>query len=71
MFGAISGIPAVIYGHSALKKLENLPEVGKNKRIIIAGLVLGYIGIIMTALVIFEIFLMGYHISEAKKGLKF
>ena len=48
MFGFISGIPAVICGHISLSKLKREPNRYKGKRLATAGVVLGYIGILLT-----------------------
>ncbi|NNJ85777.1 MAG: DUF4339 domain-containing protein [Akkermansiaceae bacterium] len=51
-FGALLGIPAVICGHMSLKKINNSPTPIQGKGMAIAGLVTGYIGILMSLCVI-------------------
>jgi hypothetical protein len=51
MFGILSSVPAIILGHISLsiyKKKTNL----QGKRIAIGGIVLGYIGILITVLIL-------------------
>ena len=52
MFGALSGIPAVICGHMALSRIKGDTSAIKNKRLALGGLFTGYIGIAMTILMI-------------------
>ena len=49
IFGIISGIPAVIYGHKALSKYKRDPKTYvTGKRIALSGLILGYTGIVLS-----------------------
>ena len=47
-FVAILGIPAVICGHLALTQIRNSPVPMGGRGMAIAGLVLGYLGIVIT-----------------------
>jgi len=51
--GIITGIPTIIWGHQALsKKNRNLYSV-VDRRIIIGGMILGYLGIALSAYIIY------------------
>ncbi len=56
MLGAISAIPAVIFGHVALMKLRSEPEKYTGKKLAIAGLILGYSGIIFSIFFVLLLF---------------
>jgi predicted small integral membrane protein len=58
MLGIFSAIPAVICGHISLSKLKREPTkyTNKDKRIVIAGLILGYLGIIIS--IIFAVIML-------------
>jgi hypothetical protein len=58
MFGFISGIPAVICGHISLSKLKREPNRYKGKRLATAGVVLGYIGILLTIMLALALLLI-------------
>jgi len=46
--GALPGIPAVICGHMAISAIRNAPVPMAGRGMAIAGLVLGYLGILFT-----------------------
>ncbi|CAN5145821.1 hypothetical protein BH23VER1_BH23VER1_32970 [soil metagenome] len=48
--GALTGIPAVILGHMAMKLYRTEPEIHEGRGLAVAGLVLGYISIALTVL---------------------
>lgn len=52
--GAVTGIPAVLMGHRELSKYRKNTKVylDADRRIIIGGMILGYIGIILTSYLI-------------------
>ncbi len=53
MFGILSGIPAVICGHISLSKFRRNPRrYITGKRLAVAGLFLGYTGIVMTIVLV-------------------
>ncbi|MFK7909262.1 MAG: GYF domain-containing protein [Akkermansiaceae bacterium] len=57
MYGGLCGLPAVICGHISLKKINNSPVPVQGKGMAIAGLVCGYLGILMSiGMVIFFVF---------------
>jgi hypothetical protein len=60
-FGGIFGIPAVICGHLALSKIQQCPVPMTGRGMAIAGLVMGYLGILfsLAALVIIFIAMIG------------
>jgi hypothetical protein len=47
MFGIIASVPAIILGHISLSKYKVNPKY-KGKKIAIAGIILGYLGIAIT-----------------------
>lgn len=47
-FGGILGIPAVICGHMAMSQISNSPVPVAGRGMAIAGLILGYLGILTT-----------------------
>lgn len=49
--GILTGIPAVIFGHKALKEIDRSGGTQSGKPLAIIGLVLGYMGIVGTLLV--------------------
>ncbi len=51
-FGGLFGLPAVICGHMSLKKINTSPTLIQGKGMAIAGLVTGYIGILMSLCVV-------------------
>ena len=55
--GAFTGIPAVIMGHRALSKHRNNATIYSNtdRRVILGGIILGYIGITITIYLIIMI----------------
>lgn len=52
MCGIVTGIVAVICGHMSLKKINTSPTPFAGKGMAIAGLVMGYLSILISALVI-------------------
>lgn len=58
IFGILSGIPAVICGHISLSRLKREPNKYKGRRLAIAGVVLGYIGILLTIMLALAFFLI-------------
>ena len=48
--GAITGVPAVIMGHRELSKHKKKSKIysSSHRRIIIGGMILGYLGIMLT-----------------------
>lgn len=48
VYGALLGIPAVICGHLSIKKINDSPVPVQGKGMAIAGLITGYIGILMS-----------------------
>jgi hypothetical protein len=58
--GILTGIPAVIFGHKALREIDRSGGTQGGKPLAIIGLVLGYIGIVGTVLLcLFLIFVVG------------
>ena len=51
IFGIISSVPAIILGHISLSKYKRNPKY-QGKRIAVAGIVLGYIGILITVFIL-------------------
>jgi hypothetical protein len=53
--GAVTGIPAVFMGHRELSKYRKNTKIylDADRRIIIGGMILGYIGIILSSYLIF------------------
>jgi hypothetical protein len=51
MFGILSSVPAIILGHVSLSKYKRYPKL-QGKRIAVAGVVLGYIGILITVFIL-------------------
>jgi len=47
MFGIITAVPAIILGHISLSKYKKNPDY-KGRKIAIAGIILGYLGILVT-----------------------
>lgn len=58
MFGVLSGVPAVICGHISLSKIKTDPISYAGKRLAIAGITLGYIGILLTIGLILALFMI-------------
>jgi hypothetical protein len=60
-FGGIMGVPAVICGHLAISKIQQSPIPMSGRGSAIAGLVMGYLGILfsLAALVIIFIAMVG------------
>lgn len=54
--GLLAGIPAVIYGHMLLSKM-NKDSLLPGRGMVIAGLILGYLGIAWSILIIIPIIL--------------
>ena len=52
VFGPLTGIPAVITGHIALSKIKKSGGIIHGRGMAIAGLILGYISIVLTLLLI-------------------
>ncbi len=50
MLGAITGLPAVIIGHSILARIKREPDtyLAIDKKLAYGGLFLGYLGVVMT-----------------------
>ena len=61
MLGAFTAIPAVICGHIALSKLKWEQNINTYKRIALAGVILGYIGIIITVVITLGILMFFYN----------
>lgn len=58
--GILTGIPAVLFGHKALREIDRSGGTQSGKPLAIIGLVLGYMGIVGTLLVcFFLIFVFG------------
>ena len=69
MFGVITSIPAIILGHISLSKYKkNLHFDGK--KIAIAGIVLGYLGIIVTVFIILRLVGIYFGYQSSHEGLK-
>ena len=56
-FGGLTGIPAVICGHLALSKIPQSPVPISGRGMAIAGLVMGYLGILFSLAVVVIIFI--------------
>ena len=54
MFGIIASIPAIILGHISLAKYNKKLQC-EEKKIAIAGIALGYLGIIITICVVLRL----------------
>lgn len=64
--GILTGIPAVIFGHKALKEIDRSGGTQSGKPLAIIGLVLGYMGIVGTLLVcLFLVFVVGIFTTAA------
>lgn len=50
LFGILAGIPAIILGHMARRQIRQTGEQGDGMAL--AGLILGYIGLVVTVLVV-------------------
>ncbi len=46
--GIITGLPAIVCGHIALSRLKQPSNINTGKRLILVGLVLGYLSILFT-----------------------
>jgi hypothetical protein len=58
--GILTGIPAVIFGHRALRQIDGSAGTQGGKPLAIIGLVLGYMGIVGTlAVCLFFVFVIG------------
>ena len=55
--GPLAGVPAVICGHIALNRIRRSRRVLAGEGMAIAGLVLGYISIALTAIVLVLLFI--------------
>ena len=57
IFGVLTGIPAIILGHKALGKYKKEPLKYniKDKRQALSGLLLGYTGTVLTAVLILKL----------------
>jgi hypothetical protein len=53
MLGPLSGIPAIILGHVARSRINQTGEQGAG--LALAGLILGYVGLVVTAIIIIAI----------------
>ncbi len=58
MLGIFSAIPAVVFGHIALSRFKRHPSRYKGKRLAIAGVILGYLGIVLSIIVAVKIFII-------------
>ena len=57
ILGFVAGIPAIICGHSARRKAQIAPQSSGGGSLAVAGLVLGYVGKVVSALLIFVMIL--------------
>jgi hypothetical protein len=48
LFGIIAGLPAIVCGHIALSRLKRLSNNSTEKRLILVGLILGYLSTLLT-----------------------
>jgi hypothetical protein len=63
-FGFFTGLPAIVCGHIASSKLRQPSNIYTGKRLILAGLVLGYFSVIFSG-VVFGLFIYsGYPITS-------
>ncbi|MBW2166033.1 MAG: hypothetical protein JRG74_08055 [Deltaproteobacteria bacterium] len=53
LLGIITGIPTVIWGHQALLNKNRILYSEVDRRIIIGGMILGYLGIALSTYIIF------------------
>lgn len=60
MFGVLTGIPAVILGHVSLYKAKKESDSHKNKRVVIAAIILGYFGIFLNVMLALALFMIYY-----------
>jgi len=58
MLGIFSAIPAIIFGHLALSKFKRDPEKYKGRNLAVSGLILGYIGIVLSIVVAVSILMI-------------
>ena len=70
MTGVITGLPAVFMGHRELSKHKKNIKIysDADRRIIIGGIFLGYIGIILTTYIIFLVLAayFGWNLGELR-----
>ncbi|OGR30304.1 MAG: hypothetical protein A2X83_06075 [Desulfuromonadales bacterium GWD2_54_10] len=59
-FGILTGVPAVISGHMALKQIKESPTILAGKGIVYTGLVLGYLAIALSSLFIILFLYSGF-----------
>lgn len=59
LFGIFTAIPAIILGHSSLSKYKRNPNY-KGKKVAIAGIILGYLGIAVTIGIILRLLSIYY-----------
>jgi general secretion pathway protein G len=59
LLGFVAGIPAIICGHSARKKVRISPRSYGGGGLAVAGLVLGYVGTVVSALLVLVIVVSG------------
>jgi hypothetical protein len=59
MFGIITSIPAIVFGHISLSKYKKHPQY-KGKKIAVAGIVLGYLGILVTVCIVLRLLSIYY-----------
>lgn len=59
LFGIITSIPAIIFGHIALYKCKKNAQYD-GKKIAIAGIVLGYLGILVTVCIVIRLMSIYY-----------
>lgn len=47
-FGPLTGIPAILCGHNAIRAIRNAPQLHRGMALARTGIVLGYVGIFVT-----------------------
>jgi cyanate permease len=58
MFGIFTGLPAVVIGHISLYRLKRKRQKIGDKRILIAGTILGYFGIFLFFILCIYLFMI-------------
>ena len=61
LLGAVTGIPAIICGHIVRSRLKGKTEQLRSKRLALAGIILGYSGVIITIIVTTVVFVAIYY----------
>jgi cyanate permease len=54
MFGIVTSIPAIVFGHISLAKYKKNQQY-EGKKIAVAGIVLGYLGILITVCIVLRL----------------